>query len=379
MRYLMAVGAVAALLAGPAQPARAQIPDDLQAGYEAYKAGHFQDAVDAFGRAIEHGGLTSDAMAVTLNNRGVASSQLGNLDSAIADYLQAQTIKADDPTTTRNLRFAYLTRGLGSAKTGDRDSALADYDRALAIDPNYVDALQYRGALQVEMGARDKAVADFRRVLTLEPDNRTAVAALGALQGEPAGTGGSAAPVGSTSSTAATVADPAEDAVARSKVAEERAQAALDNVPDVAEAPAPAAGPQPPASTGDQAEAMPGPSITAADDATDVAVPTAPVSKPTAPEASRQATAEVPAPPPPEPAAGRTAGADGAASAELGQFRANTSVNVRAGPANSFAVVGSLARNQLVASDSEKLGWYRVLKDGKRVGWVYRRFLDPAE
>lgn len=359
MRHWFAALAVAGVVAFHGGEVRAQIPDDLRVGYDAYRSGQFEQAAEAFGRAIEAGGLDRDALAVTLNNRGVAYSQLGRYDEAIADYLEAQKIKADDPTTIRNLRFAYLTRGLASANRGDRTAALQDYDRALAIDPNYLEALQYRGALRVEMGANAEATADFRRVLALEPDNATAVAALAALQGKPAATPPAPVADGPQETAVPRAAegaapDSVQAAVARTQAAQERAQASLDEALESARAAEPAASP----------EATPAEAATPA--------PAAPAAKPAPQAADDEAAAAPPAEPGPAQAP-----AEPAAGSE--RYRVTTSVNLRAGPGNAFSVIGSLAKGKIVTPNEEKLGWYRIPGDGQPTGWVYRRFLDPVQ
>jgi tetratricopeptide (TPR) repeat protein len=362
--------------------AGAQLPDDLRQGYEFYRSGEFAEAAAAFGRAIEAGGLDPEALAVTLNNRGVAYSQLGDYDAAIADYLEAQKLRADDPTTIRNLRYAYLTRGLASAQTGNRSAALADYDRALAIDPNYLEALQYRGALRIELGMTEEAARDFRQVLALEPGNAAATAALATLAeraeaGPPAGAAGEPGAVAGVAPDD-TAADPDPDGVAaaveRSRSAEERAQASLEEALRAAREAEPTAGPeQDTAGQGDvaqgdaeQEEALPEERDAGAQ---------APVPDRAERPAARQGAPAEPQPAP--PAAGQ---ATAEAAEAGGRYRISTAVNMRGGPDNSFAVVGVLPEGALVRTDREQLGWHRIpAADGRPTGWVYRRFLIPAE
>ncbi|HEX2526415.1 MAG TPA: tetratricopeptide repeat protein [Geminicoccus sp.] len=395
MRMRWAAAIVAGLLACTGTQAQAQMPDDLRVGYQAYRAGQFQEAATAFGRAIDDGRLDRDALAVTLNNRGVAYSQLGNFDAAIADYLRAQDLKPGDPTTVRNLRFAYVTRGLASANRGNRAAAKQDYDRALEVDPNYLEALQYRGALLVEMGANAEAAADFRRVLTLQPDNPAAIAALATLEGEPANAAPApqvAAPADLAVPQAAEGAAPdsVQAAVARTQAAQERAQAALDDALSAARQVEPTAAPEEPA-TQPQVEPpagssdAPAPVAPAPAETADAAPPTAPaepvpsprITTPPAPAPEESQTAE-PATPPVQTAS-RDEQPQDAPDAEAPRFRVTTSVNMRGGPGNSFGIIGSLEPGAIVTPDAEDKGWYRIPRTGERSGWVYRRFLAPAE
>jgi Flp pilus assembly protein TadD len=376
------------------------MPDDLRIGYQAYRAGQFQDAIAAFGRAIDLGRLDRDALAVTLNNRGVAYSQMGNYDAAIADYLEARKLKPDDPTTIRNLRFAYVTRGLANANRGDRATALKDYDRALEIDPNYVEALQYRGALRVEMGANADATADFQRVLMLQPDNPAAVAALAALEGKPATaqpTPLAQAPTDTAVPLAAEGAAPdsVQATVARSQAAQDRAQAALDDALAAARDVEPTAPPEMPAATPKQPTVESAPSVAATSE-TAAPEPPAPTVKPSAPaepEPEAQDSAEATPPPSPQPAPrtpddnakevtppGAEVGSDQPSQEESGQrYRVTASVNLRGGPGNSYGIIGAIPPGSIVTPDAENKGWYRIPRTGGKPGWVYRRFLAPTE
>lgn len=51
--------------------------------------------------------------------------------------------------------------------------------------------------------------------------------------------------------------------------------------------------------------------------------------------------------------------------------------NVRDRPSNNSRVIGTVRGGARVAVTAEQQGWYRVEGDG-RSGWVYRRFLRPA-
>ena len=76
---------------------------DVRTGNAAFGDGRYEAAVEAFTRAILAGDLDHEALAITLNNRGVAYSELGDYDRAIADYQQGLALVPGDPTATRNL------------------------------------------------------------------------------------------------------------------------------------------------------------------------------------------------------------------------------------------------------------------------------------
>jgi Flp pilus assembly protein TadD len=101
---------VLALLAGLAGAAVADPMADLRDGNALFREGKYEAAVEAYTRAIMSGELGADALAVTFNNRGVAYGELGDFDRAILDYNEALGLRADDPTSIRNLRVGHLRR-----------------------------------------------------------------------------------------------------------------------------------------------------------------------------------------------------------------------------------------------------------------------------
>jgi Tfp pilus assembly protein PilF len=53
---------------------------------------------------------------------------------------------------------------------GQLEDALASFDKALAIQPNYLDAINNRGLVLVALGRPEEAVASFDRALAIKPD-----------------------------------------------------------------------------------------------------------------------------------------------------------------------------------------------------------------
>lgn len=101
-------------------------------------------------RAIEH------------YNRGVTKSLAGNKRSAIADYDRAIAL---DP------RFvdAYINRGNAKATFGQERAALADYDRAIALAPQDAYAYYNRGCAKYKFDRHADAMLDFERAGKLDP------------------------------------------------------------------------------------------------------------------------------------------------------------------------------------------------------------------
>ena len=80
------------------------------------------------------------------------------------------------------------------------------------------------------------------------------------------------------------------------------------------------------------------------------------------------ATPQVEAAEPPPASAASTAGR---------VMLVTSGVNVRDRPSNNSRVIGTVPGGARVAVTAEQQGWFRVEGDG-RSGWVYRRFLRPA-
>ena len=95
-------------------------------------------------------------------NRGVTKSQTGNKRSAIAAYNRAIAL---DP------RFvdAYINRGNAKATLGQERAALADYDRAVALAPEDAYAYYNRGCAKYKFDRQAEAMVDFERAGQLDP------------------------------------------------------------------------------------------------------------------------------------------------------------------------------------------------------------------
>jgi tetratricopeptide (TPR) repeat protein len=318
--------ALAVAVTAAAAPVRADGVGDVRTGNAAFGDGRYEAAVEAFTRAILAGDLDPASLAVTFNNRGVAYSELGDYDRAIADYGQALTLAPGDATSIRNLRIAHVRRAAAAARLGDRTAAQADYDRAIALEPDHPLAYLRRGQLALERGDRDAAIADLTKAKELDPGNADIAAQLADAERQPPA---AAAPPASPPEPPAAAAPPAPPP------------------PPVIAAPAPSLAP----------EAGPANATTAAPAADDYSIDP-PGGRPARPVVSTVIA----------PAAGGT-----------GQlYRSLQDVNVRQGPGNDEPRIATLGRGATVRVLSERLGWLELqMADGRR-GYVYRRWLEPV-
>ncbi|MBF0560981.1 MAG: tetratricopeptide repeat protein [Alphaproteobacteria bacterium] len=111
---------------------------------------------DASGRAIE-----AFAMAV-------AHHQAGRLDVAVGGYEKALALKPEYPDALNNL-------GVALRDLGRLDDAVARYEQALRIKPDYSGALNNLGNALQELGRLDDAIARYEQALRIKPDNASAL------------------------------------------------------------------------------------------------------------------------------------------------------------------------------------------------------------
>lgn len=310
---IMAGGLALSLLAAPATLAAGL--DEVQAGNDAFSAGRYEAAVEAFTRGILAGDLDPEALAIAFNNRGVAYGELGDFDRAIADYGKALELQPQDPTAIKNLRIAHIRRGGTAANLGEIETALAEYSRAVELDPTHPMALIRRGQLRLNSGDAAGALSDLEAARQRAPEDRNVAALI-----------------------------------------EQAAQALAATAPE----PSPEEPPPATATTATAAAPPPAPARTSA-----------PATSP-----ASAAPPELAPEPSAGPSVATAAPTGPASSEEVGRpFRAVADVNVRSGPGNSYAPSGTLARGTDVQVLGEELGWMRIrLADG-REGFVYRKWL----
>jgi len=101
--------------------------------------------------------------ALAYYRRGIAYSDKGDKDRAIADYDRAIEIEPD-------YALAYYQRGIAYSDKGDYDRAIIEYNRAIEIDPDDAEAYNARGAAYYNKGDIDRAIADYERAIEIDPD-----------------------------------------------------------------------------------------------------------------------------------------------------------------------------------------------------------------
>lgn len=110
----------------------AEIADDLEEGYKAFRRGDYDKAVEMYTEVLKNRTLTGRDRAVT-----------------------------------------FLLRGEARKEKGEDDKAIADFTRALQIRSNYHQALYMRGLVHEKQGKYLEAFKDIRQASDIVPDNKT--------------------------------------------------------------------------------------------------------------------------------------------------------------------------------------------------------------
>jgi len=157
-------------------------PGRLEAALKLGQAREAQGDVEGAQRAYERAMTIAPASPAPWLERGANFATQGQFDKAIADYTHAIELDKNDPS-------AYFNRGAARESLKQTGAAIDDYSAALRLDPKSIPALLARARL-TEKSNPAAAIADYRSVLALgagPADQQLArgrVAALGAKAAE---------------------------------------------------------------------------------------------------------------------------------------------------------------------------------------------------
>jgi tetratricopeptide (TPR) repeat protein len=118
---------------------------------------------------IERGNVAARELSIIFNNRGVAYSQLGNFDKAVADYSEAIRL---DPSA----ESSYTDRGITYNKMDLFDLAIADFNAAIRLNGQAAEAYASRGFSYKEKRNYGQAIADLNEAIRLNPNNAVSYA-----------------------------------------------------------------------------------------------------------------------------------------------------------------------------------------------------------
>ena len=76
----------------------------------------------------------------------------------------------------------YFDKGAIKFKQGDFKGAIQDYNKAIELDPNFVEAYYNRGVVKHELGDSKSAIQDFNKAIKLKPNLAEAYGARGVVK-----------------------------------------------------------------------------------------------------------------------------------------------------------------------------------------------------
>lgn len=126
-----------------------------------------QEAIDEFRSAYP---AFTDSIEMNFNF-GLAYARLGDSDSALLYFEQAEALGALDFPEIYPLVNAYYNLGLTSLDADALDEAARLFRRVLALDPSRVEIYQLLGDLHARQGAVDKAIESLTAYLDHYPED----------------------------------------------------------------------------------------------------------------------------------------------------------------------------------------------------------------
>lgn len=126
--------------------------------------GKYQNAIDKINKSLE----LKDDWEIPYFYRGVANQALENLDEAILDYTKA--IQLNDKMTDAYYNRAKILLSRKDIENPNIERAASDLEKALELDPNFVNALYAMGAAQKKLENYHKALEYLNRAVELQPD-----------------------------------------------------------------------------------------------------------------------------------------------------------------------------------------------------------------
>lgn len=138
-------------------------PDDygiwVNLGFVYWKIKAYPEVINAFEKALS----LKDSEFMIWFILGNAYKLTDDPEQARRCFETAQQLEGDDPRSYYEL--ANLLRREGSFV-----DAIEYYDKTLTLDPEHVDALNWRGSCKADLGELDGAIADYQQAVIVNPD-----------------------------------------------------------------------------------------------------------------------------------------------------------------------------------------------------------------
>ena len=121
--------------------------------------------------AYEHPGQSQfrQQLAVAYNNYAVSLTHQGQWDMAVRQFQEALRIDADNAQLQKNFSRVYLRQAQETYDQHDPVGAVALLEKALGLDPEFVEAYVLLGVVEYDRQKLKEAKAAWQRVLELDP------------------------------------------------------------------------------------------------------------------------------------------------------------------------------------------------------------------
>jgi len=133
-----------------------------------YRAGQYQDSLEALQKAIEFAPDHSGAHYYS----GLIHHEQGHYDQAIREYGETLKFEPDFVPARTNLGGVY-------AQLGRYEKGIAELQSALHIQPNYAEAHKYLGLIYQDLGRFEDALAPLLEAVRINPEYAEAHNSLG--------------------------------------------------------------------------------------------------------------------------------------------------------------------------------------------------------
>ena len=147
-------------------PGHAQLYNNL--GVALHRLGKPDEAVSQFNRALQ---IRPD-FAKAYNNLGAALIELGRVDEAVIACAEAIRLQGDLKQAHNNLGLALKKKAaISSCGAGSLQDAAASFEKAIALDPEYAEALSNLGMVLIAQGKLKEAADNLQKAVSLAPSS----------------------------------------------------------------------------------------------------------------------------------------------------------------------------------------------------------------
>ena len=136
----------------------------LDYGIYDFQSGKYSDAIEKLNQTLE----LKDDWEIPYFYRAAANQALENFDEAILDYTKA--LQLNEKMTDAYYNRAKIILSRKDIENPDISRAISDLEKALELDPNFVNALYAMAAAQKKLENYEESLKYIDKALELQPD-----------------------------------------------------------------------------------------------------------------------------------------------------------------------------------------------------------------